>query len=594
MNSRNPLSRLVQKHHNHPWFITIAALCSILGLALGVWALFPSKTPQPSPPTDKPNNQVFQEVPNVRATYLRMEGTILLDRALNGFGFSAEDGFALKPIWLKNDVYQNLQSLIDLCRQNSGSNQYAMTTWYAGTQDEKELRYAYVDQFANDSQEFVSESGKRTQNPKELYTGIPLRASLNNNGTTNRTPFQIDDVMSRAQSDPRWWITSKSEKEIIPFDEYHIFGPLTADEAFQHSGDAITKALAQTNREKSDLAFVTVYFQHDDYQNTISIRELKLLVLDIENVGDKPIGLYALRQRVAQVGTSYQLTSNSETETLLNQAFTVDSPLPLELLRPNEHLFIPLSIEFGFATKPKNREMFNYEQYIEKSDLPTSWWANRIGETISFEILRATDRQGNPITTIASIDKSSLERKPKVESYVEQAYYIGNFVDLQEVVFRTGKGDLTPWKVRRFQPNNLIARGAFEGGSCPILFYKAANGGAVKRVGPILIDAVTRPRQQTVRIPIHEETSTFLVSEMESETSFIDQVYYELVDEKGRHFILKPDIRAPILYLDSRFARLRQGETLEIQFKIPNHLRRASARYFVISGYYIPDSLIRN
>lgn len=241
-----------------------------------------------------------------------------------------------------------------------------MTTWYAGTQDHKELRYVYVDQFGTDSKEFVSESGKRTQNPKEFYTAVPLRGSINNE-TINRTPFQIDDVMSRVQSDPRWWITSKSEKEIIPFDEYHIFGPLSADEAFQYSGDAITNALAKTNPDKSDLAFVTVYFQHDDYQNTVSIRELKLLVLDIENVGDKPIGLYALRQRVAQVETSYQLTSNSETETLLNQAFVVDTPLPLELLRPNEHLFIPLSIEFGFATKPKNREMFNYEQYIEKS-----------------------------------------------------------------------------------------------------------------------------------------------------------------------------------------------------------------------------------
>jgi hypothetical protein len=238
--------------------------------------------------------------------------------------------------------------------------------------------------------------------------------------------------------------------------------------------------------------------------------------------------------------------------------------------------------------------MFNYEQYIEKSDLPKPWWTNRIGETISFEILKATDRQGNPITTIASIDKPTLARKPKVESYVEQAYYIGKFGDVQEVIFRTGKGDLTPWKVRRFQPNNLIARGAFEGGSCPILFYKSANTSAMKRVGHILIDAVTRLRQQTIRIPIYEETSTFLVSEMESETSYIDQVYFELVDEKGRHVIVRPDKRVPILNMDSRFARLRQGETLEIQFKIPYHLRKASARYFVVSGYYIPDALIRN
>jgi hypothetical protein len=257
-------------------------------------------------------------------------------------------------------------------------------------------------------------------------------------------------------------------------------------------------------------------------------------------------------------------------------------------------LFIPLSIEFGFATKPKNREMFNYEQYIEKSDLPRPWWTKRVGETISFEIITGTDRQGNPITTITSIDKPSLERKPKVESYVEQTYYVGKFVDVQEVVFKTGKGDLTPWKVRRFQPNNLIARGAFEGGSCPVLFYEAASTGALKKIGHVLIDAVTRPRQQTVRIPIREEASTFLISEMEPETSYIDQAYCELIDETGQHFFVRPERAGPILHLDTSFARVRQGETLKLQFKIPNHLRKVRTRYFVISGYYVPDALIRN
>jgi hypothetical protein len=593
MKSPNPLNRLVQKHHNHPWFITIAALCSILGLVLAVWALFLRKTPQPSVLTNQPNDQLFQDTPNVRATYLRMEGTILLDRALNGFGFSPEDGFALKPIWLKNEVYQNLQSIIDLCKKDARTEQYGMTTWYAGTPDGKELRYASVDQFSDEQKESVSSSGKPTQNPKAFYTGgVPLRGP-SNNARVNGPAFEIDDVVSRVQSDPRWWITSKSDLEVLPFDAFQIYGPLSAAEAAQHSGDAITNAVAKANPNKKDLAFVNVYFLHDAYQNTITIRELKLMVLDIENVGDKPIGLYALRQRLAEVGDSYQLTSNSQAEPILNQVNVVDKSLPLELLRPNEHLFIPLSIEFGLATTPRNRDMYNYEQYIERSDFPRPWWTNRTGETISFEILRGTDRQGNPITTVASIDKATLVRKPKVESYVEQTYLIGKFVDVQEVVFKTGKGDLSPWKVRRFQPNNLIARGAFEGGSCPILSYKVAPNGALKRVGPILIDAVTRVRQKTARIPIHEDASTFLISEVESETSYIDQIYCELADRKGRRVIVKPDIQGPFHDLDGKFTRLRQGETLEIQFKIPSHLRRAT-RYFVISGYYVPDALIRN
>lgn len=594
MKSQNPLNRLVHKHHNHPWFITIAAICSILGVVLGVWALLPSKTPQAPPPaTNQQASQIFQDAPNVRATYLRMEGTILLDRALNGFGFSPEDGFALKPIWLKNEVYQNLQNIVDLCKKDSRTEQYGMTTWYAGGADGKELRYASVDQYSDAQKESVSSSGKQTQDPKSFYTGIPLRG-VYSNAKSNAPSFEIDDVLSRVQSDSRWWITSDSDSEIIPFDSYQIFGPLSAQEASEHSGDPITNALAKTNPDKPDLAFVSVYFLHEGYQNTVSIRELKLLVLDIENVGDKPIGLYALRQRFAGVESSYHLTANSDAESILSKANVVDESLPLELLRPNEHLFIPLSIEFGLATKPKNREMFNDGRYIERSDFPRPWWAKRTGDTIAFQVIRGTDRPGNPITTVTSIDKETLARKSKVESYLVPTYLIGKFVDVQEVVFKTGKGDLTPWKVRRFQPNNLIARGAFEGGSCPVLFYKAANTGMLKKVGPILIDAVTRARHKTARIPVPEDAYTFFISENDSETSYIDQIYFELTDAKGRRVIVKPDLKRPRLTLEGKFTQLSRGETLEIHFKVPFHVQRASARHFVISGYYVPDVLIRN
>ncbi|HKO41779.1 MAG TPA: hypothetical protein VJU84_00690 [Pyrinomonadaceae bacterium] len=104
--------RLIEKYHNHPWVLSIAAISSIIGL---VWAFMPMKKaehpPSISSEITQVNNQNFQDTPNVRATYYRIEGAILLDRAMNGFGFSPADGFALRPVWLKNDVYQNLQGL---------------------------------------------------------------------------------------------------------------------------------------------------------------------------------------------------------------------------------------------------------------------------------------------------------------------------------------------------------------------------------------------------------------------------------------------------------------------------------------------------
>jgi hypothetical protein len=210
---------------------------------------------------------------------------------------------------------------------------------------------------------------------------------------------------------------------------------------------------------------------------------------------------------------------------------------------------------------------------------------------IPFEIVRGADRQGNPIITIVTISRSNLEGKQT--SYVEQAYYIGTSIDVQEIVFKTGKGNPTPWKVRRFDPNNLIARGAFEGGSCPILFYKDPISHGLKRIGPVLINAVTRHRQQTLRVLVKSNIDTFVIEETQPETSFIDQVYLEVVDESGSRSIVSPEKSGVIDQLDGNHAVLRQGHKLDIRFRIPNHIKQPNIRHLVISGYYIPDSMIR-
>ncbi|HKO41778.1 MAG TPA: hypothetical protein VJU84_00685 [Pyrinomonadaceae bacterium] len=405
--------------------------------------------------------------------------------------------------------------------------------------------------------------------------------------------LSIDDLMLRVQTDPHWWVMSESQAPIIPFDQFQIFGPLNASEASQHTSDPITKAIATANSQIRDLAFLTTYFQHDGYQDLTSVRELKMLVLDIENVGDKPIGLVALKQKVAQTDQAYRLVSRAEQQTTLSKATIAETALPLELLRPNEHLFVPLSIEFGFATNPLNREIWNQEQYMEKSRLPKDWWTSRVEEAIPFELVRGADRRGYPIISIVTISKSNLDSKPPFESHIEPTYFIGSSIDVQEVVFRTGNGIPTPWKVRRFEPNNLIARGAFEGGSCPILFYKGGVSGTVKRIGPILINAVTRSRQQTVQILVNGNVDTFVLEESQPETSFIDQVSLEVTDENGRRSIVSAEENTLIRRLDRRFAILRQGSKLHINFRVPEHLKKAN-RQLKISGFYIPDSMIKD
>lgn len=63
---------------------------------------------------------VFQDVPNIRTMYLSIEGTTLLNRALRGIGFSQQDGFTLKPFWLKNEVFNDMMG--NILNSNQAAN----------------------------------------------------------------------------------------------------------------------------------------------------------------------------------------------------------------------------------------------------------------------------------------------------------------------------------------------------------------------------------------------------------------------------------------------------------------------------------------
>ena len=313
--------------------------------------------------TQQKREQLFQRIPNVRITYLRFENTILLDQVMNGFGFSPQEGFSTKPFWLKNGVYKDLSSILSsLTGQRTAHRAYDVFTIAA--EDKNKLFWVLEAQDGKITTP-VTEAAEGEKSLRLIYpTAFPKR------GPHLIGPQDIDDLFFKVESDPYWQIDlwePRAKPGPIPFDGYQIFGFPENQKAASFIKDPISLQVLNANPERRDIVLLTAHCIHGDYHGEIWIREIKLVTLDIENIGDQPIGLASLKETITAGPTIYKARPLKDDEQSLLEAQIQEQSLPLESLRPGEHLIIPLRIELGLADKIRDHRNWNYERYINET-----------------------------------------------------------------------------------------------------------------------------------------------------------------------------------------------------------------------------------
>jgi hypothetical protein len=531
--------------------------------------------------------QVFQNTPNVRITYLRFENTILLDQALHGFSFSPQDGFATKPFWLKNGVYKDISSILSSLAGPTARRAYDVFSIAA---EDGQKPFWYVE--AEDGK-IITAAADAAQGERSLRQIYP--AAFPKRGPHFIGPQKIDDLFAKVESDPYWQVDltqEHTEAGPIPFDQYEIFGLPESRTVASFVTDPISLQVLNANPERKDIVFLTAHCIHGDYHGELWIREIKLLTMDIENTGDRPIGLSSLKEAITEGPTVFKARSLAENQQSLATSQIQEQSIPLESLRPGEHLIVPLRIELGFADQITGHRNWNFERYINEDVLPKKWWRNVTVPEISFEILRSTDSRGNPQIDLRHVPLLALESKPDLMTLITPTYVIGQSIDVRDVVFRTGNGALTPYHVRKFDPNNLVVRGAYEAGSCPILSWRSAKQKQWAKYGRVLVDAVTSRHKMTVSIPVDSTIDEFKLSEEENEITFLEKIQLSVTDQGGHTYFFMPEgdflPRGP-----NGFITLARNSSVSFVFKIPESLGVLHDKKLHISGYYIPRSLIR-
>ena len=540
---------------------------------------------------------IFQEVPKVRFTYYRFEGSTLLDYTSRGHAFSLSDGFEFNPDWQVNGVYTLLKQIVGLLEARytlhaarSETLPYDVMGVYAGDKSGDVLQEEILDYY----DEYTRPGSARSKQIRQHLLG-----ALGPSRDTDLPESNFADLMQKLITDQYWTIGSISnyeeiDSDILRFTEFNFFAMPDSGVALQHLKDPIARKVLEARPDLRDVVFFLIRGGYwGGYPGLVLNRELKLLVLDIENVGDKPLGLATLSGRRLSTNDPFNVLTESEFHEQLGKAHRMEQAIPIEMLRPGEHLFIPLHFELGYAaTIPNPGVNYNAERCLERSDIPSRWWSNWPRDPIILEEIVSVKDEGEYAAETRQVElpKSVLEAKPDYSKLIEDTYYLGEAVDIEEVVFRTGEGAMTPMSVRRFDPLNLVARGGFEKGSCPILYLRA--NGTWKRWRPVLIQAVTRSREGTDEVDLPTLGTTFRITEEEAETSFLDSIYLKISEASGRTWLLSPREYSELGDRDGRYLKLRKGDSIEISFDVPRDLEKAVDRKLVFAGFYVPDFLI--
>ena len=514
--------------------------------------------------------------PSIRFEYHSFSGSSAIYAvSKKGMAFSELKGFEMGARWWKNDVLVAAEALVDsLGIRPEYSNQLPNSALNASVIDKtgKELH-------TETHYSYDREAGALTDRIAKLFKTNPAKKFFNL-PTTHRKPYpneNIEQMLLLALISPNLRIQvppatlAESTGKAFSFDEYSVSGFAPMTKVAGRTGDKWTEIVFRKNPQFYDLVKYSAFFLHDSPVATFEPRELRLLALSIENIGDQPVfSPQLLIRRVAGSIDGVLRTEKSQEATLRNSK-PETSLMPLDALKPGERLYIPLALYMEFRTD-------RVEEFPD--------WKTYASNDATFSILVNTSPQGAPNSRTLTLDISSLKNRTSKPPLQNRRYYFGPTVEpITLSVERPGSSEI---QVRKYDPLNIILADGDEKGSCPILYV--GNGSAAVRLRPVLVNAVTQARGAKDAVKVSATSNEFELRELEPERSFIRSARMIIQLRGGTEISYEPDFE-PARRI-GEYLLLDQGESWRLRFKPSHDLTLELSRRIEIEGYYVPYSIM--
>jgi len=493
-----------------------------------------------------------------------------------GMAYSQTKGIEMGARWWKNDVLRAAEDFVDILGVRP-EIKYALPNYvFSALVKDKDGRPVHEETHftaGRSPPNFTERLGRLgIKDPASKFFGLP---------TTKPREFleeNIRNALRNVTDSPhlRIWVGDepafKTGDKAFQFDSYAVHGFIDSAHALGRTHDRWSETVLRRNPQYYDLVRYSAFFMHDTPVAAFEPREVRLLALSIENIGDQAIysPQFVLRQISGDL--SGHLRTEREQESSLKGAQSLMAKPPIDALKPGERLLVPLTLYMTFSN----------DSVYGNTD-----WGLFPGEIARFEVLTSASPQGVPRTETVQIDVSALKGRPIRPKLLNERYYFGPSVDVLRVGIQgTARRDVP---VRRFDPLNVILQDGDEKGSCPILY--AGIGEDAMRLRPVLVNAVTKAGHavDTIRVPLG--LNKFEVRETEPERSFISSAKLIVQGSDGSEQHFSPTNVGVMTHDNPRV--LDQGEVLLLKFATPVAGPREINRRIEISGFYVPYSLMR-
>jgi len=518
----------------------------------------------------------IKNIPEIRVKYYVFEGYTLLKNILSGDESLGRLGFDKAPYWLKNEVFRELE----------------------------DLDKSYLSEPASRSP-FHYISLKIFNKEKGLVKSILYRPFLGGEPPDEvpffyRKPDCLDiDIFEEANI--RRYIEKVKKDPYYTLIGHGILGLPRFSEVYEEVEEPLSKELLRRNPELRDIVFVIFPLHEEEpecgagrvsYAAEIYVRELKLMVLGIENIGETNLSIEKIHQRIFKPHEDdyFRLRTDSENRKFLETSEASTPKPPFEKLTKGEHLLIPLQISMGITEEEGSfddlyilKRWLNEDLLREKLQRNSSIELKYVAKPGYYDDMRRYHAYHKEKYLI---DSNVLLDKPRLSSLVENNYILGTSIRIESIEYSNKYVDQIDEKVREFDQTNLVMRGGWEIGSCPYVFTYDKEAERWVRDTTIIYGFDSKEKEGVQERALKNFDGQIWIKELEPETSYVDYVVIKLKDKNGNECYIEPknDI---LKEMDNSYLVLKRDDKVLVEFEdYPDDFEEAS---IIAKGYYIPS-----
>ncbi|GEM_PF-3225221 len=327
-----------------------------------------------------------------------------------------------------------------------------------------------------------------------------------------------------------------------------------------------------SNNEISDIVS-QLSFMGCGPNGSLNLRPLYFTVVDIENIGESSLSNLEIKVVTNTPENKMKIRLENEQKGFSLSGKEQIIKFSINTLTAGEHILVPAEIFLGplygldrYGLTPENKAKTQEKLILVCGKSQPS-------------------RKPYGLYSVVSDVSDSLRFSDKE---YERPLFMGSASHVEEITFSGPTGEKITEKVRKPSKDLVFISEYTACGSCPHIYSWDSGNSVWKPLGTILYGFSSKEKENTEKKEISGLSERLLISEEETELSYIDYLAISIKLTSGKTLILASKDCPEVIKADGIYLKLKHGENLELKFDLPKS-ENIAAIEVISKGYYVPE-----